>query len=56
MGYANFKTAIYCPVANLNAIHDLEAFDRDFAFLEQHIRIDKVYLETYRGNEFISRE
>lgn len=56
MGYANFKTAIYCPVANLNAIHDLEAFDRNFAFLEQHIRIDKVYLETHRGNEFISRE
>jgi len=56
MGYRNFEVAIYCPVGNLNAIGDLSAFEKSFAFLERHIHIGKVYLETHRSNEYISRE
>ena len=53
MGYRNFNVAVYCPVGNLNAIGDLDKFEKDFRFFEKHVHIDKVYLETYRSNEFI---
>lgn len=56
MGYKNFKTALYCPVGNLNAISDLEEFGRLFGYIEKYVHIDKVYLETYRSNEFIDRD
>ena len=56
MGYSNFNVAVYCPVGNLNAISDLDKFEKDFRFFEKHVHIDKVYLETYRSNEFIDRE
>lgn len=56
MGYSNFKVAVYCTVGNLNAINDLDKFAQDFAVFEKHMHIDKVYLETYRSNEFIDHE
>ncbi len=56
MGYNNFDVALYCPVGNLNAISDLHKFEKSFRFLEKQVHIDKVYLETYRSNEFITRD
>jgi len=56
MGYRNFKTAIYAPVADLIAISDLQEFDKRFGFIEKNIHVDKIYLETYRSGEFIERE
>lgn len=53
MSYLNFKIAIYCPVGNLNSINDLNKFEQSFKFFEKHLNVDKVYLETYRGNETI---
>lgn len=53
MAYRNFKTAIYCPVGNLNSINDLKEFEQSFKFFEKHLNVNKVYLETYRGNETI---
>lgn len=53
MSYRNFKIAIYCPVGNLNSINDLNKFEQSFKFFEKHLNVDKVYLETYRGNETI---
>jgi hypothetical protein len=56
MGYRNFKTAIYCPVRDVNRIAVDPEFDRNFAFIEKHIKLDKVYLETYRGGHFIEKD
>lgn len=56
VGYQNFKTAIYCPVRDVVRIADNPQFERDFAFIEKHIKLDKVYLETYRGGRFLSRD
>ena len=56
MGYKNFTSALYAPVGNLNAISDLNEFDKRFAHIEKHIHIDKIYLETFRGFEYIERE
>ncbi len=56
MSYNNFTTALYAPVANLIAIGDLDAFGKEFRFIEEHLHIDKIYLETYRSGELIERD
>ena len=56
MGYKNFTTAVYCTVGDVNNIKDFEEFDRDFAHIEDHAHIDKVYLEYYRSDQWCSKE
>lgn len=56
MKYRNFNVSIYCPVGNLLEITDFEAFDRSFQLIEKNIKVGKVYLETFRGGETISKE
>lgn len=55
-GYKNFKATIYCPVSNLIDITDIEAFAKKFEWIEKHIKVGKVYLETYRHGTIIERE
>ncbi|NLP35194.1 MAG: permease [Clostridiales bacterium] len=54
--YQNFKAAIYCPVSNVIDITDLEKFGKQFAWIEKHVKVGKVYLETYRHGTTIERE
>lgn len=54
--YENFKATIYCPVGNLIDIKDIEAFVKKFEWIEKHIHVGKVYLETYRHGTTIERE
>lgn len=54
-GYKNFKAAIYCPVGNLIDL-DLDTFEDSFKWIERHVKVGKVYLETYRHGTTISRE
>lgn len=56
MSYKNFNAAVYCPVENLMAIDDMDDFSERFAFIEKHIEVGKVYLETYRSGTLIQRE
>ncbi len=56
MGYKNFISALYAPVGNLNAIGDLQEFEKKFEFIEKYVHIDKIYLETFRSFEYIQRE
>lgn len=53
--YHNFGVAVYCPVGNLNEITDLEAFDKKFQLVYGNMHISKVYLEVYRGMEWIDK-
>ncbi|ACK41938.1 MULTISPECIES: permease [Dictyoglomus] len=55
MGYKNFKLAIYCtaPFLNNTSIYSLE---NDLKFFQRYLHLDKVYLETHRGKEDVSRE
>ena len=55
MGYQNFKTAIYVTVRDMEWIAEHPEFEEKFAFLEKHLRLDKVYLETYRGQRLIEK-
>ena len=54
--YKNFTAAIYCPVGNLIDIKDFDSFEKQFEWIEKHVKIGKVYLETYRHGVLIERE
>ena len=50
--YKNFNVSVYVPVGNVNAITDLDAFDVEFSHLTDHMKIGRVYIENYRGDEW----
>ncbi|AEE97268.1 hypothetical protein [Mahella australiensis] len=54
--YKNFTAAIYCPVGDLVRINDLDEFVQRFAWIEKHVKVGKVYLETYRHGLMIDRQ
>ncbi len=55
-GYENFDLAIYCRVYETQQMSDLNWLEKRIEYLEQHIKIDKVYLETYRDMILADRE
>lgn len=54
MFYKNFKTVTYCVAGWVNHITE-EELRKEADFLQKYVKIDKIYLETYR-DEFASRE
>lgn len=54
--YKNFSVAIYCPVNDLNNITDFNEFSKRLAWIEKHVKVSKVYLETYRSGMMIDSE
>lgn len=55
MGYKNFGLAIYCTAPFLNRI-SIEELKNDFKFFQRYLHVDKVYLETHRGKDDVSKE
>lgn len=54
MYYKNFKTVTYCVAAWVNRITE-EQLRKDADFFQKYVKLDKIYLETYR-DEFAERE
>ena len=54
MFYKNFKTVTYCVAAWVNRITE-EQLRKDADFFQKYVKLDKIYLETYR-DEFAERE
>lgn len=54
--YKNFIAAIYCPVGDLIRITDLDEFAKRFEWIEKHVKVGKVYLETHRHGVVIERQ
>lgn len=54
MFYKNFKTVTYCVAGWVNRITE-EQLRKDADFFQKYVKLDKIYLETYR-DEFASRE
>ena len=54
MFYKNFKTVTYCVAGWVNHVTE-EQLREDADFLQKYVKIDKIYLETYR-DEFATRE
>jgi len=54
--YKNFKLAVYCPARDVQRMADLDWLEKNFNLLDKYLDIDKVYLETYRGQTKVERE
>ena len=55
MHYENFKTVVYIPAWTASTMTK-EKLEEEYAFLEKYIGLDKVYLETHRGDIDIDKE
>ena len=53
--YRNFQL-VYYFVAQATARAEREQLEKDIAFFEKYMRVDKVYLEPYRGGVLADRE
>ena len=49
-GYKNFGIAVYFTTRCLASITTMEEFEKEFSFMEKHLKISKVYLETHRDD------
>jgi len=54
--YLNFKLAVYCPARDVQRMADLNWLEKNFNLLDKYLDIDKVYLETYRGQNKVEQE
>ena len=54
MFYKNFKTVTYCVAGWVNHVTEAQ-LRKDADFLQKYVKIDKIYLETYR-DEFADRK
>jgi hypothetical protein len=52
--YNNFGTAIYFTTRCLASITTFEEFEKEFRFIEKHLKVSKVYLETHRDDMDVS--
>ncbi|MBO4637079.1 MAG: hypothetical protein J5685_08025 [Clostridiales bacterium] len=55
MHYRNFKTVVYIPAAIASSMTE-EKLCSDYGFLERYVGLDKVYLETHRGDIDVPEE
>jgi hypothetical protein len=52
--YANFVTVTYAPAGYLND-NSIEQIKADIEKVSKYIKLDKIYLETYRSEVFVER-
>ena len=56
MGHFNhFKLGVYCTAQTLSRLTE-ERLEAEWAYLEKYVGVDKVYLETYRGEAYVERD
>ena len=55
-GYKNFDLVIYCPQFDMRRMQDAEWLEATYTELSRSLKIEKVYLETFRDNDLIEKE
>jgi hypothetical protein len=55
MYYKNFLTVTYAPAGYLNT-HPIEQIRADIEKTAKYIKLDKIYLETYRSDILVERK
>ena len=53
--YESFKTVVYIPAWTASSISE-KRLEEEYAFIEKYVGLDKVYLETHRGDIDVERE
>ncbi|MDZ7724760.1 MAG: hypothetical protein U5R06_18640 [candidate division KSB1 bacterium] len=56
LAYENFNTAIYSRVYETIKMGDLDWLEPRFDVMQEHIEVDKVYLETHRDMVVVDQE
>jgi hypothetical protein len=56
MNYENFSVAVYIIISDILYNADLVEIERQFSYLEKHVQIAKVYIETFRTGNFVDRD
>ena len=56
MRYDNFVAAVFCTVRDMEVMAAAPDPDQMVAFISRHVRVGKVYLETYRTGHQVDRE
>lgn len=54
--YRNFSAAVYFTIRDLERYADPDLLAEKVEFLQEHIKCNKVYLETFRGAHIIEKE
>jgi hypothetical protein len=54
--YGPFDVAIYCPARDVRRMADLDWLGANWDMLCRYLRVDKVYLETFRSSMMVDRE
>jgi hypothetical protein len=49
--YKNFKVAIYVPIKLVQDMYDPQYLEQNWQTISSQLKVDKVYLETYRSGE-----
>ena len=49
--YQNFRVAIYVPIKLVQSMYDPQYHDKNWSTISSQLKVDKVYLETYRSGE-----
>jgi hypothetical protein len=55
-GYTNFEASVYTRVSEVIKMEDPEWLKRTFEQMEQHLKIEKIYLETHRDMVLVEEE
>ena len=53
--FHNYKISVYMVAQSIEQM-DMETLKRQYDFIEKYVGIDKVYLEPYRGDAWVSKE
>ena len=53
--YESFKTVVYIPAWTASSISE-KRLEEEYSFIEKYVGLDKVYLETHRGDIDVERE
>src|SRR5271168_275034 len=54
--YKNFRVAVYVPVGAVERMHDPQWLESSWATLSSQVKIDKVYIETYRSRHIADEQ
>ena len=55
MHYGNFKTVVYIPAWTASSMTE-ERLEEEYGFIEKYVGLDKVYLETHRGDIDVEKD
>jgi hypothetical protein len=54
--YKNFNVAVYCRAEDVQRMADTAWLEAGFDLLQKHVKINKVYLETFRGQLTVKKD